>query len=366
MNAEKMTTRQCMCLFMLFSLSGGLVFGVGGDTGRDAWITLILSFLTSVPLLLIYIRILSLFPQMDFYDIIRLVLGKWVGGFLLLLFVLYALWQGAFCLRSVSEFFIQTTLPNPPWLLLPAVFLLAAIMLLRQGGLVQGKWGVAAVTVMSVVFLLTLAAAFKDFRYGGLLPLLRKEPQTMFRGIYETASVPFLEGVLFLPFLSREGRGVHRGKVLLGGSAAAGGFLLLITLHNILLLGESMLDRVYFPFFSASKVLTVGQFLTRLETAVFLCIIFAGLIRLSLCLSAAQNGLSGLMGGKNPLHLTAPLALTALLLSDFMAQSISDLEALYRITPYISGGLFQILVPVLLWIGAELKNRRIAKIKRHI
>jgi len=352
-----MKTNQSICLLALFLLGSGVVFGIGGDLGRDAWLGLLLAMAAAVPLLLMYARTLSLFPGHDFYGLLRRLFGKWLGGALILLWAAYAVYRGAFLLRGVSEFFIVTTLPAPPWTLFPIVFTGAALYLLARGNETMGKWAVCASVIVGLVFVLMWGASAKDINLDYMRPFLHRAPMDFVPGSVQIATHLFLDCVLFLPMLPKKDEGGRPYAILLRGAAAAGAVSLLIILQNLLLLGEPVLNREYFPLLAASKIITVGAFLTRLETVVFLYIIFTGLTRLAVLLSAAGNGLSAVTKIKKPLWAAAPLALLCFGLSVWLYGSLSDVYRAQAAKVTLAGLLFQICIPLVLWLCAEWKAR---------
>ena len=65
MRKEKISDRQGISLVTLFIFGSTLVMGTGGQAENDAWISIILAIIFSVPILMMYSRILYRYPGED-------------------------------------------------------------------------------------------------------------------------------------------------------------------------------------------------------------------------------------------------------------------------------------------------------------
>lgn len=353
-----MTKNQAVCLMVLFLLGNSVIYGVNVSTGRDAWLALLAAAALAVPVLWVYSRILAACPGQDFFAILKLSLGKFGGAAATLLFVWYALHLAALLLRTMTEFVDANSLPNPPHMLFPAALLLACLYLLRKGLPVLGKWSVVILCIVLITLVFTGIFAIKDMNPRWLLPVLRREPEQFASGVFELATFPFLESVLLLPLLPRTGAGGRKPfRLLMWGLAISASLLLFVILRNILLLGEPMLQRQFFPSFSATKVITLGNFLTRLEASISIYLIFTSLTHLAVCLYVAALGVARLAGLGEVKTLVAPVGLLALMLSCFAAGSMMELTGFLATYPYYAA-VFQILLPLVVWGGCLWKKRK--------
>jgi len=90
MKNEAISERQGIILIILFILGNSLLIGAGGQAKQDAWIAIIISILWSIILLLMFSRILSLYPGKDLFDILQIVMGKIIGKIVSILMIWFA------------------------------------------------------------------------------------------------------------------------------------------------------------------------------------------------------------------------------------------------------------------------------------
>ena len=127
MKNEAISERQGIILIILFIIGSTIITGIGGQAKQDTWISVIIAILWSVILLLMFSRILSLYPGKDLFDILQVVMGKFMGKLLSILMIWFAFHIGTLVMRNLSEFTNTLTLPDTP-VVLP--MLLLAIILI--------------------------------------------------------------------------------------------------------------------------------------------------------------------------------------------------------------------------------------------
>ena len=89
MKKEQITDKEAICLIMVYIIGSSLILGSGGEAKNDAWIAGILGLTMSIPMLLIFSRILSLFPGNDLFDILNILFGKVLGKFISIIYIFY-------------------------------------------------------------------------------------------------------------------------------------------------------------------------------------------------------------------------------------------------------------------------------------
>ncbi|MBU3153928.1 GerAB/ArcD/ProY family transporter [Clostridium estertheticum] len=104
MKNEAISERQATILIILFIIGTSFLNGSGIQAKQDAWISIIIAISWSIILLLMFSRILSLYPGNDLFDILQIIMGKWIGKIISILMILFAFHDGALILRSMSEF----------------------------------------------------------------------------------------------------------------------------------------------------------------------------------------------------------------------------------------------------------------------
>ena len=132
MKNENISERQGIILITLFIIGSTFLIGSGGAAKQDAWIAVIIAILCSIILLLMYSRILSLYPGKDLFDILQIVMGKFTGKIISTLMIWFAFHLGALVLRNLSEFTNILIFADTP-VVMPMIFLTTNYMEFKSG-----------------------------------------------------------------------------------------------------------------------------------------------------------------------------------------------------------------------------------------
>ena len=68
MRVERITDKQGICLITIFIIGSSILIGTGGEAGNDAWLAGLTGLFMSLPAILVYARISSLFPEKSLRD----------------------------------------------------------------------------------------------------------------------------------------------------------------------------------------------------------------------------------------------------------------------------------------------------------
>ncbi len=357
MKVQEMSVRQAICLMVLFLTGNSALFGINHYGGRDSWLTFLLAGICALLIVSLYARILRLNGEHSFFEGLSSLFGRVGGGLITLLFVVYFLHLSALLMRTLSEFGRVNSLQNPPYHLILILFTLAGIYLSRSGEAIMGRWALIVFVVVLGVTLFIFLASLKDIKAMNLFPMLRRSPADLLRSGIWYLSFPLLECVVFLPLLSRRKNSTDLPRIFRHGVLWSAAILLAMLLCSLLLLGEPMLSRLYFQTHSAVKLIHVGDFLSRLEEIVSIILLLGGLTKYTVCLRAAVEGISHLLGSDQPESLTAPVGLLSFALSMATVSNVMDLENLLNLYPVYSW-VFQLGLPMLIWGMFELKHRK--------
>jgi spore germination protein KB len=114
MNKEIISQRQGIIIMILFIFGSTLALGTGSEAKNDAWIAIILGIVFSVPVMLMYSRLLSAYPGKDIFDILNIVFGKFLGRAICILYIWFPFHLGALVIRNFGEFINAVALPETP------------------------------------------------------------------------------------------------------------------------------------------------------------------------------------------------------------------------------------------------------------
>ena len=172
---------------------------------------------------------------------------------------------------------------------------------------------------------------------------------------------PFAETVLFLTLADSIKKSDNPYKIYLYGICIGAAILMFALLRNIMILGSPMLEKSYFPSYTAVRIINIAELFSRIEISIFYNFILAGIAKISICLFAAVKGIEALFHMKSNWKIVFIVSVLILLVSRFQFQNVMEMMNFIDIYQYYALP-FQIIIPVLVWIGAEIKTCKKRKI----
>ena len=154
MKNEAISERQGIILIILFILGNSLLNGSGIQAKQDAWIAIIIAILWSIILLLMFSRILSLYPGKDLFDILQIVLGKFLGKIIDVVMICFAFYPGTLVLRDLAEFTNTLVFPDTPVVLPMIFFTILVIWSLKEGIEVLGRSSEFFIWIVIILFII--------------------------------------------------------------------------------------------------------------------------------------------------------------------------------------------------------------------
>ncbi|MBC8061039.1 MAG: endospore germination permease [Clostridiaceae bacterium] len=354
---ESISDKQGICLMVLFIFGSTLIVGIGGEAKQNSWISVILGVILALPAVMVYARLLSLYPRKDLFDILMELFGSLLGRILSLVYIWFAFHLGTLVLRNYLEFTSNVVFPDTPAWLLP-LFLVPLISWVTKGGIeVLGRCAEFLILfIIGLIILITISLSMPRIEIKNILPIMYDGFRPVFMSAFAAFSFPFAETIIFTMCFSslKTTRSPYKAYIL--GLIIGGFFLLIATLRNILILGAGAIAENYFPSNVAVSVIHLGDLLQRLELSVSAVLIICVFIKLSVCILGVCNGVSKIFKLKDFKFLATPICAMLFTFSLFIYSSTMEMnEFAFKVWPYYAF-LFQAILPALIIIVAEIKN----------
>ncbi|MNO41805.1 Spore germination protein YndE [compost metagenome] len=358
MSKETIPAGQSISIAVLFISGSSLFMGASGQSGNSSWIALIFAMTLAIPLMLVYARLHVLFPGKDLYDMLILVFGGVIGRVLSCLYIWYALHLGSLVLRNFGEFSRTVALTSTPMLAPMLVIGLLCVWVVRGGIEVLGRSAKFLLLFTFLVITVVELLSVPKYQYHHLLPVLDSGWQLVFADTAGSFTFPFAEIVVFLGAFGSLPKKGSAARVLISGTLIAGFIMLVITLRNLLVLGPDILSSLYFPSYVAVSRINIGDFLTRIEGSSAILFVTALFVKVSLCLFSASNGIAKIFKLSSYRSVVLQLGLIMAYLADFIYKDIMQMQYFAYHIYKIYALPFQVIIPLILWIAAEMMARR--------
>jgi spore germination protein KB len=192
-----MSSKQAICVLILFTLGSSLVVGVNTDAKQDSWIAILIALFLFSPMLMTYARIVNLYPGQNLYDIVLDVFGKIFGKIIIFLYVLYSIHLGALVMRNFSEFIQVVAMPETPQLVLLVFMFTICIWMVKSGVETLGRWAKFIIPIVVIAILATSLLSIKFMDLSNIKPIGGTDFGALMNSSTSIFSFPFAETVLF-------------------------------------------------------------------------------------------------------------------------------------------------------------------------
>ncbi len=359
MKKETISGQKMCAMLVVFMIGNSIVSGGSTNLKQDAWISIIIGLLIAIPILLIYIRIINLYPSKNIYEVLIELFGNIIGKIIMIFFIWYCFHLGAIVLRNFSEFIQIVSKPETPQIVIALAIIFTSIYLVKSGIMVIGRWSVVIFIIILFFVLGTFSLGLANIKFEYLLPFCNHSFREIMKDSFIYYSFPYAETVVFLSFFDSLRPNEKVSKVFLYGFLISVCMQLLIIFRNITLLGPEMFHISLFPSYVALRIIGIGRFLTRFEGFALINFLLLGISKISLSLFAAIKGVTCLFEFKNYKRLVIPIGLLMVSLSAIIYNNTLEMFSFVNFYPYYAFP-FQVIIPVIIWIFAE---RKVGKLK---
>jgi spore germination protein (amino acid permease) len=357
MKNEAISERQGVILITFFIVGSTFLIGTGGQSKQDAWIAIIIAISWSAILVLMFSRILSLYPGKDLFDILQIILGKFIGKIISILMIWFAFHLGTLVIRNLSEFTNSIVFPDTPVVVPMLFFTILLIWGLKEGIEVLGRWSEFFIWVVILIFIVISTLSISEMDINRLKPILNNGLTPLLKGTFSSFSFPFGETVVFTMVFSNISKAKNYNKTFIVGLALGGLIVFIAKIRNLLVLGSGTVSRFYFPSSTATSLIHIGELLQRLEMGIVMILLICTFIKTIICLFAVCNGLSKVFGFDDYRFMATPVTLLMFNFSFIIYKSSMEMSTwAFNIWPYYSM-VFEVIIPLVVFILAEIKGR---------
>ncbi|RJE47242.1 hypothetical protein A7K50_04535 [Dehalobacter sp. MCB1] len=354
MQKNLISTKQAIYILIMFILGNSLMY-TGSKAKQDTWLAVLIALVLFAPMMMVYARIVSLYPGKNLYAIVIDVFGKFLGKAIIFLYVLYAISLGTLLMRNFSEFIHVVAMSETPKIV-PLVFLFAlSVWMIKSGVETLGRWTRVALPVVLVAVAVTLLISIKSMNFSNLKPVAGTEFNILMESAFTLFSFPFAETVLFTVLFGSVKANSNPYKIYIYGVVISTLIFLAAGFRNTLVLGLS-LDTFYFASYAAVSTISLGEFFTRIEVLIGLAFLLDLFVKLCVCIFAASIGISKIVNIKNYKELAIPVGLLMMTLAIILFANILEMYDWLDIYKYFALP-FQVILPLIILAGAEIKTR---------
>ncbi len=325
-------------------------------TRQDTWLIVILGFVISLFVILLYSSLAGRHPGKSLYDMLPSVFGKTAGKILILLYLLVFLSVATFNLRDTGDFSIVYIMPEMSLFVMTTIFTLLCFFAVQSGVHNLLRYGFLLFFVTAVIILINTILLLDRINFENFLPVLTLDLPDCLQGTHFTVSVSFCEIIVFLTVIPILGETHKLKKGFLTGAILGFVSFLIIVLCEIAVLGTTAYILIS-PYYETVRLINTFDVLTRLETLFAFMLIVMKFFKISLLYYAVSFGVAKLLGTKINTWINL---LTGTVLVIFTLRAVDSGTQLRNLStsayPYMLS-VFEIIIPLIMLVLTIIRQK---------
>lgn len=359
MNREAVSDWEGISLIVLFIIGSGSVTISGLEAKQDVWIAVIIALIIALPLIIIYARLQYIFPGKDFFDIIEVCFGKFIGKAIIIIFTLHLIAIETTILRHHGEFITTVGLTDTPIAIIIMSMAILSAYVAKKGIEVLGRWGKFFIIIVMVFTIIMLILFVPKIRTNNIQPIFSNGMSTVLQGTFKILVFPFSQVIVFSAMFSRFKRKESPYKMYLLGLLIGGAIIFVTSISVILVIGVNEASRAYFSTYAAF-LRTDIKVLERIEILSSILFSLGGFVKISVHLIAICIGVSKIFNFHEYHLIVIPITLIIANITYLSWGGTMDFFEFDRLVmPYISF-INRVILPIMMFIVAEMKIRKLS------
>lgn len=262
MNRGKTNLTELFYLMLMFELGSAIIFGLGFDAGRDAWIAILFAMISSFPFIFIYVRLYTV-NKMSFEGILEELLGKFLGRITVFFYISYFIYMSAVVTRNFTEFSALTISPKAPPLFdaIGIIFLSSFYLLYNFNVIAKVSKLTFPMVIFSILFVYIVLTFTRFFDISQILPIMENGILPVIKAaIPITIVFPFCDMIVFLTLFHElnDMKGLYKYTFL--AVIITGIILALDTIFAISVFGPEKSAKLNLPFYILTRMIYFGNF----------------------------------------------------------------------------------------------------------
>jgi spore germination protein KB len=327
-------------------------------TGKDAWISVLVSSLISICLILFYYSICSKFPGKNIIEISEIVFGKLFGKFTIILFFIYFTVLTTYLVRRLSDFLLTIVMPETPLEVLILLFILVV--------LIGGKYGIVTLArsadvffnLLTVLFIIVSILLIPHYEVSNILPQFESSVIDIVKGTFTISTFSFLDLIVIFMIFSYVDNTKKAKKSLIIGLVITNLAVLKLIIASIMILGVENAMRQAYTTFTLVKVIGQGQQIIRFEILLSILWLSAIFFKAVFCFYSMGRCVESIFKLKNYQVILTPLAVVVYSLSILLGKNIVEIQKWKNSVLPLFSFTFAVIIPIIIYIVYLIRKQK--------
>jgi spore germination protein KB len=360
LSKETISLTQLFIIILIFEMGSATVVGIGSEAKQNVWLAILIAGGIGVLYILMLHYLLSKKQGKNFFEIVEMALGKWIGRVIIFLYIIYFVYISARVLRDFGELIVSTIFIYTPIEIISITIMFTIIYMLKSGIEVVSRTSeIFFPYVFSFTFLVGIFIMLSgELHISYMLPILAEGFKPVFKSIFpDLLTFPFGELIAFaivLPYVTK----FKKAKGFAVASVITSTIILVYSaVIQVMTLGYEMKGRANFPLLSAAREVSILDFIERVDIVVVFVVMYGIIVKICIFFFGALKGLEQI--SKRPyrvylIPIGSLIALVSILITGNFAEHI---EEGLEIVPLYIHVPFQFILPLFILVIMIFKTR---------
>lgn len=364
-NTRQISLNQLTTLIMLFLIGGSALSSTSRYSGQNVWIVLLFSGIFGAILFTIYHRISKVHHHKGLPDILKSTFGKFLGTTILLVYAGFFFFRTLSVGNYMSAMAQETLMFGANHRMVIFMLLITVIISTLYGLNVIGRSSEIFLFIIIICMIPFLLAVFTShvFKTENLVPILDEGVPGIALDVVRTTFTPFGELVVFLmlfPYIApEENKGIlKRSYIAITISVL---LMIAIDLTTIALLGTSLTSNFEYSFYNAMQLVGIKGFLERLDPLAIIIMLTSEYFKLVIYFYITILAFQALNKRFNFKVILILISILTFFLAPLV--KVHDTGFIMQTLPFKILPIFQLAIPLLIWIVSEIRFKKKKKNK---
>lgn len=322
---ERISTKQ-LAVLIIFTTVGDMLLvlppTIANVVKQDSWLAGLFGLAAAIPITWVIYAFGKSLSGTGLVELNRRLLGRWAGGLLSAVFLLFFLFNCALMIREASDFLTTQLFPETPLRAIHVLTIFALMVGVKYGLQTIARTGEIFFPIFTFLYLALVFFLSPQIKTERLHPIMASGVPTLLHGTLHAAVFPFCELVvivMIMPYLARN-KHLPRDFALAVAIGGIGSFL--IILLAILVLGGEKTAFYDYPSYILAQKISVGHFLERLEALLAVNLILSTYVKTVLYFFAFATGTAQWLKLRDYRSIVVPTAMILFGLAYFVSPNV--------------------------------------------
>ncbi|MEA4919404.1 MAG: endospore germination permease [Clostridiaceae bacterium] len=329
---------------------------IAGITMQDSWLVEIFGFIISLPLVYLYYKLMTMFPDKNLIQMLEHIFGTVLGKVIGALYLWFFLTLASLNLMDIVDFTKLTIMEKTPPAVIALICILVSSIAIRNGIKLVTRYSMLFVIITFLILIISIILGINLYRFDYFLPIFDLPLKNYIQGTHIVTTMPFGEMVVFLMINANVRMSTKEAKKYIFSGFIIGVFtVMMVILRDIAVLGNT-LDMFTLPHLVFLRLVNLGEALSRMEILFAVIYIILLFFKITLLYYIVVMTVCYLFEVKTFRHMVliagAAMIVYGLTLYPY---SVKHLASAQQSVPFI-WTFFEMVLPLITFITAKMRK----------